>query len=121
MCFHNTYGPFFPEPPFMNVPEPTGSGQPLPIPPSVPPDGQQELLDRLLGVRPRDRARVEAAHRDLLAASPDLHRRLLRWLAANDPESPYLAVGLAVLATGADPAGRRFVGDLVRTLPVSTV
>jgi hypothetical protein len=103
-----------------NASHPAGSGQPLPIPPSVPPAGQQELLDRLLGTRVRDRAQVEAAHRDLLAAGPELHRRLLRWLAAHDPDSRHLAVGLAVLATGADPAGRRFVADLVATLPMAT-
>jgi hypothetical protein len=122
MCFHNTYG-FFScsEPPLMNVPDPAGSDQPLPIPPSVPPAGQQELLDRLLGTRVRDRAQVESAHRDLLAASPELHRQLLRWLAAHEPDSQHLSVGLAVLSTEADPAGRRFVADLIATLPMATV
>jgi hypothetical protein len=87
----------------------------------MPPAGQQELLDRLLGTRVRNRAQVESAHRDLLTASPELHRRLLRWLASHDPESAHLSVGLAVLATEADPAGRRFVADLVATLPMSTI
>jgi hypothetical protein len=105
----------------MNASDPAGSGQPLPIPPSVPPAGQQELLDRLLGTRLRDRDQVEAAHRNLLVASPELHRRLLHFLAAHEPDSRHLAIGLAVLATGADPAARRFVADLVATLPIATL
>src|SRR5262249_31340969 len=45
----------------------------------------------------------------------------LRWLAANEPESPHLAVGLAILATGPDPGARGLVARLVGTLPVGTV
>jgi hypothetical protein len=82
---------------------------------------QQELLERLLATRVRDREAVEAAHRDLLAASPDLHCRLLRWLAAHEPDSSHLAVGLALLATGADPEGRRLAARLVEKLPVGAV
>jgi hypothetical protein len=100
---------------------PSGADGPAPIEPSVPFAVQQDLLDRLLGTRVRDLAAVESAHRALLAASPDLHRRLLRWLAAHEPKSPHLAVGLAVLATGADAEARRFVARLVEKLPVATV
>jgi hypothetical protein len=82
---------------------------------------QQDLLERLLGTRVRDQGAVEAAHRDLLVASPDLHRRLLRWLAAHEPDSAHLSVGLAVLSTGPDPAGRRFAARLVEKLPVRTI
>jgi hypothetical protein len=82
---------------------------------------QQDLLAKLLGTRTRDLGAVETAHRSLLAASADLHRRLLRWLAANEPESPHLAVGLAILATGPDRDARGFVTRLVGTLPVGTV
>jgi hypothetical protein len=91
------------------------------IEPSVPPAVQQDLLAKLLGTRTRDLEAVEAAHRSLIAASADLHRRLLRWLAAHEPESPHLAVGLAVLATGPDPGARGFVARLVETLPVRTL
>lgn len=91
------------------------------IPPLVPPGQQQELLDKLLATRVRDTAAVETAHRDLLTASPDLHRRVLRWLADQDPRSRHLPVGLALLATGADPAGRRFVADLIASLPLTAV
>jgi hypothetical protein len=104
-----------------HAPDSTGSGTSPPIPPSVPPGVQQELLDKLLATRLRDSAQVEAAHRELLGASPELHRRLLRWLASNDPESRHLPIGLAVLATGADPAGRQFVADLVSTVPLTVV
>jgi hypothetical protein len=89
--------------------------------PTVPLAVQQELLAKLLGTRQRDRAEVEAAHRTLLAASPDLHRRLLRWLADHEPDSAHLPVGLAILATNPDPASRRFAADLVETLPVAVV
>src|SRR5262245_4799508 len=92
-----------------------------PFEPAVPAAVQQDLLERLLGTRARDLAAVEAAHRDLLAAGPGLHRRALRWLAAHEPDSPLLSVGLAVLATNADPAGRRLAAELVETLPVATV
>src|SRR5205823_5695529 len=44
-----------------------------------------------------------------------------RWLAAHEPESPHLSVGLALLATGPDPAGRQLVERLVETLPTRTV
>src|SRR4051812_11564725 len=97
-----------------------GDGPQPPIEPSVPPAVQQDLLAKLLGTRTRDLEAVEAAHRGLLAAGPGLHRRLLRWLAANEPKSPHLAVGLALLATGPDPAARGFVARLVETLPVAT-
>jgi hypothetical protein len=101
-----------------HLPEPD---QPQPIPAALPPAGQQELLDRLLGMRVRDEAQVEAAHRQLLAASPELHHRLLRWLALHDPDSGHLPIGLAVLATGADRAGRDLVAELVAGLPVAAV
>jgi hypothetical protein len=92
-----------------------------PIEPTVPLGVQQALLEKLLGTRVRDRAAVEAGHRDLLAASPDLQRRLLGWLAANEPGSPLLSVGLAVLAAGGDPQGRQYAARLIETLPVETV
>jgi hypothetical protein len=92
-----------------------------PIEPTVPPAVQQELLTRLLGTRTRVPAEVEAAHRELLAAGPELHRRLLRYLADHEPDSRHLAVGLALLATGSDPRARRFAADLVETLPVDAV
>src|SRR5262249_45185678 len=92
-----------------------------PIEPSVPDAVQQALLEKLLGTRLRDLDAVEEAHRRLLAASPALHRRLLNWLACEEPDSPHLAVGLALLATGPDPAARLFVADLVDRLPVGTV
>src|SRR6516165_2007511 len=91
------------------------------IEPTVPLSVQQGLLEKLLGTRVRDRAAVEAGHRDLLAASPVLHRRLLGWLTANEPASPLLSVGLAVLVTSGDAAGRRYAAKLVETLPVETV
>jgi hypothetical protein len=91
------------------------------IEPAVPPAVQQALLEKCLGTRIADRAAIEAAHRELLSASPGLHRRLLRWLAANETDSPHLGVGLAILATGADLDARRFVADLVQGLPVRTV
>ncbi|CEF49292.1 unnamed protein product [uncultured bacterium] len=102
-------------------PSPTAPGPNLPIQPTVPPGVQQDLLERLLGTRTRDLAAVEAAHRDLIAANPDLHRRLLSYLAASEPDSPLLSVGLAVLATGPDKQGRRFVARLLETLPVVAV
>jgi hypothetical protein len=92
-----------------------------PIEPSVPLAVQQNLLEKLLGTRIRDLAVVEAAHRDLLAASPDLHHRLLRWLAVHEPNSPHLSVGMALLTTGADPAGRCFAARLVEKVPIATV
>jgi hypothetical protein len=92
-----------------------------PILPKVPPGVQQALLERLLGTRSHDRAALEAGHRELLAASPQLHRKLLRWLADNDPEAPLLSVGLAVLGASADPVGRRLVAELIERLPVGTV
>jgi hypothetical protein len=82
---------------------------------------QQGLLAKLLATRTRDLAAVEAAHRNLLAAGPDLHRRLMRWLAQNQPDSPHLAVGLALLSVGPDAEGRRLVAQLVEALPVATV
>jgi hypothetical protein len=88
---------------------------------SVPPARQQELLDRLLGTRVRDEASVETAHRDLIAAAPELHRRLLVWLHRHEPESPHLAIGLAVLATAADPAGRQFAARMTERLSVPTL
>lgn len=100
---------------------PSDAEGPAPIEPTVPPAVQHDLLERLLGTRVRDLAAVEAAHRALLAASPDLHRRLLRWLAAHEPDSAHLAVGMAVLATGADPQARRFVAGLVEKVPIATV
>jgi hypothetical protein len=105
----------------MHASDSAGSDQPSPISPSVPSAGQQELLDKLLGTRIRDLLQVEMAHRNLLAASPELHRRLLRWLASHEPDSRHLSIGLAILATGADPAARRFVSDLVATLPITTI
>ncbi len=82
---------------------------------------QQDLLERLLATRTRDLAALEAGHRELLAASPDLHRRLLRWLAAHEPESPILSVGLALVATSGDPVGRQLVTRLIEELPITTV
>jgi hypothetical protein len=102
-------------------PHDTAAPGPSPIEPSVPPALQQDLVERLLGTRVRDRDAVEAAHRDLLAAGPDLHRRLLRWLAAHEPHSTHLSVGLALLASGPDPEGRRFATRLIEKLPVATV
>src|SRR5437763_5692808 len=61
-----------------------------PIQPTTPPSIQQDLLERLLGTRGRDRAAIEAGHRELLAASPALHRKLIGYLAAHDPASPLL-------------------------------
>jgi hypothetical protein len=92
-----------------------------PILPRVPAGVQQALLERLLGTRSHDRAALEAGHRELLAASPELHRKLLRWLAVHDPAAPLLSVGLAVLGVSGDPAGRRLVTELVESLPVGTV
>src|SRR5262249_24449768 len=60
-------------------------------------------------------------HRDLLAASPELSRLLLRWLAQNDPEAPILSVGLAVLGVSGDPANRRQVADLLGRVTLGTV
>src|SRR5262249_49252557 len=94
---------------------------PAPIEPAVPLAAQQDLLERLPGTRVRDLEAVEAAHRALLAASPELHGRLLRWLTVHEPESPHLAVGLAVLATGADPGKRCLAALLVERLPLATV
>lgn len=98
-----------------------GDGPQAPIEPSVPPAVQQDLLAKVLGTRTRDLQAVEAAHRGLLAASAGLHRKMLRWFAANEPKSPHLAVGLAILATGPDPSARGFVARLVETLPVGAV
>jgi hypothetical protein len=92
-------------------------GAARPIEPTAPTAQQHELLDRLLATRERDLADVEAAHRRLLEAGPALHRKLLRWLARTDPQSGHLAVGLALLATGTNPAGRRFATALVEDLP----
>jgi hypothetical protein len=92
-----------------------------PIEPTVPASVQQDRLEKLLGTRPRDREAVESAHRDLMAVSPTLHRKLLRWLALNEPDSPLLSIGLALLATGSDPSGRQLVAQLVETLPIETV
>ena len=105
----------------INSPIDPNTGRAEPIGPSVPPAVQQDLLARLLGTRTRDLDAVQSAHRRLLLEAPELHRRLLRWLAANEPESPHLAVGLAVLSRGPDPHARRFVADLVATLPIRTV
>ena len=49
----------------------------------------------------RDLAAVESAQRELIAADPALHRRLMAYLAARDPASAHLGVGLALLAGGA--------------------
>jgi hypothetical protein len=92
-----------------------------PIPPRVPPGMQQALLERLLGTRSHDRAALQAGHRELLAASPELSRRLLRWLARHDPEAPLLSVGLAVLGVSGDPLNRRLVADLLGQIPLGTV
>jgi hypothetical protein len=89
--------------------------------PTTPQSIQQDLLERLLGTRSRDRAAVEAGHRELLAASPTLHRKLIGWLAANEPDSPLLPIGLAVLATGPDSSARRYVSRLLETLPLAVV
>jgi hypothetical protein len=87
----------------------------------MPPSRQQELLERLLGTRLRDEKAVEEAHRDLIAAAPTLHRRLLVWLRKNEPESPHLAVGLAILATGADQAARQFAAQMAEELPIGSL
>jgi hypothetical protein len=87
----------------------------------VPASVQHDLLEKLLGTRRRDLEAVEAAHRELMGAGPALHRKLLRWLAVNEPESPLLSVGLALLATGPDLSGRQLVADFVETLPIGTV
>lgn len=100
------------------TPDPSGK---TPIEPTVAPALQQDLLDRLLATRERDLEEVEAAHRLLLEASPALHRQLLRWLAAHEPASLHLAVGLAILATGPDPEARRFVVEQVAKLPLLTL
>jgi hypothetical protein len=92
-----------------------------PIQPRVPPGVQQALLERLLGTRSHDRAALEAGHRDLLAASPELARVLLRWLASHDPEAPMLSVGLAVLGVSGDPVNRRLVAELLDRVPLGTV
>jgi hypothetical protein len=92
-----------------------------PIEPSVPLAVQQELLAKLLATRKRDLEAVELAHRNLLSAGPGLHRRLLRWLAQHEPDSPHLAVGLALLSLGPDPEARRFAARLVEALPLGTV
>jgi hypothetical protein len=93
----------------------------MPIQPRVPPGVQQALLERLFGTRSHDRAALEAGHRDLLAASPELSRVLLRWLASHDPEAPMLSVGLAVLGTSGDPVNRRLVAELLDRVPMATV
>src|SRR5262245_15746877 len=121
MCFRNTYGLFLFSGAPMSTENQPAPGSGTPIEPVAPASVQQDLLEKLLGTRPRDLSAVEAAHRDLLAASPGLHRKLLRWLSIHEPESPLLSVGLAIQATGPDLAGRQFVAELVESLPVRSV
>src|SRR5690242_3492969 len=123
MCFHNTYGLFscLGAPVMPDLNQPTGPAEDSVIEPTAPPAVIHDLLERVLGTRARDLAANEEAQRNLLAASPEAHRRLLRWLAVHEPESPLLSVGLALLATGADPAGRRLVANLIEGLPLRTV
>jgi hypothetical protein len=64
-----------------------------PLEPSVPLAVQQELLAKLLATRTRDLEAVESVHPGRLAAGPGLHRRLLRWLAQQKPDSPHLGWG----------------------------
>jgi hypothetical protein len=98
---------------------PENTGQPgESITPSMPPSRQQEILEHLLGTRVRDKKAVEEAHRDVIAAAPKLHCRLLVWLRKNEPQSPHLAVGLAILATGADQAARQFAAQMAEELPI---
>lgn len=82
---------------------------------------EQELLDSLLATRERDLQEVEAGHRQLLEASPVLHRQLLSWLAEHEADSNHLAVGLAILATRPEAEGRRFVAELIAQLPVTAL
>jgi hypothetical protein len=89
--------------------------------PSAPPAVQRALLEKCLGTRVTDLAAIEAAQRELHTASPDLHRRMLRWLAVHEPGSPHLSVGLALLSTGPDLPARQLAADLVQTLPIRIV
>ncbi len=131
MCFCDLYGasilgttthPSTPEVTTMNRQDDKNSGsRNRLIESSVPVAVQEQLLEQLLGTRVRDLEELEHGHRELLAASPALHRKFLRWLVVHEPLSPHIAVGLAILATGPDVEARGFVGELVPDLHVRTL
>src|SRR5262245_49318092 len=92
-----------------------------PIQPAATRSALEPLVLELLGTRKRDHEGVLEAHRKLVAASPDLHRRLLAWLADREPDSVHLVVGLALAATSPDQQGRRFARALLAHLPFTVM
>lgn len=88
---------------------------------TLPASAADALLARLLATRTRDEAALHAVHRELLDGDPMLYQRLASYLAEHEPESAHLVVALAMLSTGADPAGRALTARLLERLPIETV
>ncbi|MEM9541727.1 MAG: hypothetical protein AAGA60_19805 [Cyanobacteria bacterium P01_E01_bin.42] len=91
------------------------------ITPQVSRDRIEHLLGQILGTRMRDLETLENNHRDLLTASSEDYQRFLAFFADTEPTSTHLSVGLALLATGADPKGRQFARQLLQKLPLKTL